>query len=216
MSDHQVRAVAFDVDGTLVQENFWLQLHDLFGVSREDDVAWMKKYRDGEWNYRQWMDTVSSAYQRNPRSRTEMELIMSSFELFPDAHDVVSKLSARYPVVLISSNIDHYIEAVAATLSVPEWHAYTRFEYDTEGRYAHISYLDKGTELEAKVNSVNAFALRNGLLPSEVAFVGDSKNDLDAFHHTGKGILIRNGNDDLREAAWKRVGVLKDIESILL
>ena len=46
--------------------------------------------------------------------------------------------------------------------------------------------------------------------------VGDSDNDLEGFTFTKRGILIGPGNERLKQAAWKQVASLMDIEPILL
>ncbi len=210
-----IQAVAFDVDGTLVEENFWLRLHELFGVSLDDDTQWMNKYHAGEWNYRTWMDTVSEAYARNPQKREAIERVVHRYEFYSGTRGIIQKLKTKYPVALISSNIATYIEAVAKELDVDEWHAYSDFAYNGE-YFSHITYTSDANEKEAKVASLTSFAKRVGVKPESIAFVGDSINDLDVFEYTGKGILIREGTESLKRAAWKRVDAIEEVERILL
>lgn len=215
MSESEIKAVAFDVDGTLVSGNFWIPLHTLFHVPLEDDREWMRRYHERGLDYRGWMNTVSDAWKKNPLPREIMEEKLSRFSFLPGAEELVETLKPRYPIALISSNIAGYIEHVASQLAIDDWYAFTDFDFDEKAMFREITFSSDGDELEAKVEALKDFAMKNGILPTEVAFVGDSRNDLDVFKLTGKGILIGEGNEDLRGAAWKRVNSLSEISALL-
>jgi Predicted hydrolases of the HAD superfamily len=49
----------------------------------------------------------------------------------------------------------------------------------------------------------------------QVIFVGDSRNDIEAFKLTGNGIAIYPYDRELEEIAWKKIKSLSEIKDIL-
>ncbi|MEK9176690.1 MAG: HAD-IB family phosphatase [Patescibacteria group bacterium] len=214
MTKSDVKAVAFDVDGTLVRENFWTALNRMGGIPEEEDRRLGERYAEGELAYRDWMEEIARSLRRNSHPRDEVEKMLARYRLVPGARDVVEHLS-RFPLALVSSNIDLYVADVARKLGISHAYGYCRIEYDERGLFAGIGFRSDKDELEHKVEALRDFATKSGVSLSEIAFVGDSRNDLAAFTATGRGILVGEGNEDLRRAAWKRVATLSEILKIL-
>ncbi|HEY4474274.1 MAG TPA: HAD-IB family phosphatase [Candidatus Paceibacterota bacterium] len=210
-----IKAVAFDIDGTLVRENFWHKLHQLFGLSDEDDFRWFELYHEKKLEYREWMDLISAEYRKNPQSKEAIEETFREYLFVQETKKLIKRLQGKYELALISSNIDAYVEDVGNRLSIPFRYAFSTIEYNTSGMFSRIAFTSEGTELEAKVEAIQDLCARLLLKPEQVVFVGDSRNDLDAFRYTGRGILLREGNEELRTAAWKRVSNLSELEAIL-
>jgi phosphoserine phosphatase len=139
--------------------------------------------------------------------------MLCTYAFAPGAEETVRAL-ARFPMALISSNIDAYVEDVAKTLGIAHAYSYAAIEY-SGGRFSGIGFRSEKSELGAKVEALEDFAAKAGIEVQDIAFVGDSRNDLDAFTATGRGILIGEGNEDLRRAAWRRVSTLSEIPEIL-
>lgn len=217
MNTDGIKAVAFDVDGTLVDSSIWKALHARFGFSEEEDNALLEKYRNEQITFRDWMDGMHRVYvTADPLPRkAEVDAIFGAFTFIAGAEELVRKLSGRYPIALISSGFADYVHPVAEALSVRHAYAYTRMAYDEQGAYRGMECLSESDELTAKVDALNDFRAKIGAQPSEIAFVGDSVNDLGAFRHTGRGILIGDSRKDLEDAAWKRVRALPQVLDIL-
>ncbi len=215
LMQRDIKAIAFDIDGTLVRENFWGALNGLCGLSKAEDESLFRQYEEGVLEYRVWMGHISAAYRKNPKSKEEMMPVLLEYRFAPDTKATVKRLQRQYELALISSNIDTYVEDVGDRLSIPFRYAFSTLEYDHSGTFMEIGFRDPGSELEAKVAALKDLCSRLLLEPSQIAFVGDSRNDLEAFRYTGRGILLREGNEDLRKAAWKRISTLSELAGIL-
>ncbi len=213
MADKPIKAIAFDVDGTLVRENFWGALNRAGGLPEAEDMHFFELYVEGKLGYRDWMGKIAKTYQANPPKKDEVEKILQMYAFAPGAEDLIRNLS-RYPLALISSNIDTYVKCVAERLGIEHAYGYTTIEYDGD-RFSGIGFQSEATELKAKVEALEDFAGKVGVSLDEIAFVGDSRNDLEAFTATGRGVLIGEGNEELRRAAWKRIGGLNEILGIV-
>jgi len=215
LMQRDIKAVAFDIDGTLVRENFWHKLHQLFGLSDENDFRWFELYHEKKLGYREWMGLISAEYRKNPQSKEAIEETFREYLFVQETKKLIKRIQGKYELALISSNIDAYVEDVGNRLSIPFRYAFSTIEYNTSGMFSRIAFTSEGTELEAKVEAIQDLCARLLLKPEQVVFVGDSRNDLDAFRYTGRGILLREGNEELRTAAWKRVSNLSELEAIL-
>ena len=210
-----IKAIAFDIDGTLVRENFWKRLNTLCGLPKEEDEKLFRQYSEGKMAYREWMNSISAFYRKSPKTKEEISPILLEYLFTSGAKSVIKRLQEKYELALISSNLEAYVEDVGERLSIPFRYAFTALEFDSRGAFTKIGFLYEGTELQAKIAALEDMCSRLLLKPHEIAFVGDSRNDLDAFRYTGRGVLLREGNEDLRKAAWKQVSTLSEVLGIL-
>lgn len=215
MKEQNIKAVVFDVDGTLITGSLWAGLHDLFRISGDEHSEVFGRYMEGEASFADWARSLERAYLEHPAERKELEELGRTFELVPGATEVVAALGGRYPMALSSSGFDMYVFPVAEALGIKHAYAYSILEYGADDRFSGIRFARPEREREAKVEDVKEFCKAMGILPSEVAFVGDSINDLLAFEHTEHGILVGEGNPALKKAAWKQVQALPEILDIL-
>jgi hydroxymethylpyrimidine pyrophosphatase-like HAD family hydrolase len=49
----------------------------------------------------------------------------------------------------------------------------------------------------------------------QIAFVGNGRNDIEAFKATEKGIAVEGAVEELSQIAWKRIRNLTEIKSVL-
>ena len=215
LMQRDIKAVAFDIDGTLVRENFWHKLHQLFGLSDENDFRWFELYHEKKLGYREWMGLISAEYRKNPQSKEAIEETFREYLFVQETKKLIKRIQGKYELALISSNISAYVEDVGERLAIPFRYAFSTIEYDKNGLFSHIGFTTDGTELEHKVEALKDLCSRLLLQPSQIIFVGDSRNDLEAFRYTGRGILVREGNEELQQAAWKRISALSELEGIL-
>lgn len=217
METGTIKAVAFDVDGTLIDSHVWEELHVCFGLSREDNVRLHRLYVDGALSFREVTDMMADLYRKKKPipPKEQINSVFNSFKFLPGTTDTIRVLSQKYPLAVISSGLTDYVRPVAEALGIEHIYSYTSFTYSAEGTFTGVAYNEDSDELQAKVNALADFGAKLGVKPEEIAFVGDSINDIEGFRFTRRGILVGNGSEDLRSAAWKQVGALPELLNIL-
>jgi HAD superfamily phosphoserine phosphatase-like hydrolase len=218
MSDQtHIKAVAFDVDGTLIDSHVWEELHSLFGLPREENARMHSLYVDGVLSFREVTDMMAELYRKKIPSvrKGQAETVFNNFRFLPGTQETVETLSKKYPIAVVSSGLSGYVNYVAKALGIQHVYSYTSFTYSADGAFTGIVYNEDGDELQAKVNALADFGATVGGKPQEIAFVGDSKNDIEGFRYTGRGILVGKGSEELKEAAWKQVHALPEVLGIL-
>ncbi len=206
--------IAFDVDGTLTKGNIWQRLHTFAGISPSDDEKWFEQYAHGEISFDQWNSLIIACYQKSRHTKKELEQIMLKFELIEGVEELFDMLRNKISISLVSSGIDFYVRGVAQKLQIPKWHSNYTFDYDDKGILKNITRISE--ESEAKVIAIKETCQKQKIKPEEILFVGDSSNDLDAFLFTGRGVLIGQGNEKLRQVCWKQIGSINQLLPLLL
>lgn len=216
MDTECIKAVAFDVDGTLIDSHVWEELHVLFGLSREDNARMHGLYVNGTLTFREVTDHMAELYlKKTPRVMKEQaDAVFKNFRLLPGAKEVADVLLKKYPLAVVSSGLSGYVNSVAEALGIQHAYSYTSFMY-SEGMFSGITYNEETDELQAKVNALKDFGVKVAAKPEEILFVGDSINDIAGFEYTGRGVLVGEGTEALRASAWKQVGALTEVLGIL-
>jgi len=211
----QFKLIAFDVDGTITQGISWNRINNLCGISIQEDSKWHDDYFVRKIiTYDQWIKLLEKRYRESAKTRTELETVALKTSFIEGAQDIINKLKQIYQVCLISSGLDIFVSSVSKQLGISKYYANYTLAYRPDGTIESLNYIS--TEENAKVQALQKICEEKNIKPEEIVFVGDSSNDLDAFVFTRHGILVGTGNEKLKKAAWKQVGKLKEIETILL
>lgn len=210
-----IKLIAFDVEGTLMQNDIWTRLHPYFGVSLEQDAAWYAEYKQGKLNFRQWLEVAAVEWRKVGRTKEGVESMIAKISYMDGAEHVVHELQKRYRTALISSGADNFVTRIAHDLSISDEYHFLTFEYDNEARFTHFGFTGDGTEVEVKVAALAELSEKYGIAPDEMVYVGDSINDIGAFEYTRHGVLIGPGTDALRNVAWKQISNLSELLTFL-
>lgn len=73
-------------------------------------------------------------------------------------------------------------------------------------------YIDDQT---AKVIQIREICPLLKVKPTETIFVGDSRNNLEAFKLTQHGILYKSKKEEYKKKAWKMIKGLIDLKKII-
>lgn len=175
-SKPEVRAVAFDCDGVLADnDSSWQNIHDYFGTENSVMLAKFlrKEITDEEFvadDLRMWRKVQPEIH------RDEIMRCYSGINLMSGARDVVEALQKRgILVAIVSSGVDLLIGSIAHMLKVDDWAA-NGFEWDDEGwlvgaKPTVVDSHDKGA-------MVSKLARINGIDPANIVSVGDSGPDI--------------------------------------
>lgn len=179
------RLVAFDLDGTLTEEEFMLKAghhipeqETLYRLTREaiEGVA------DWESNYRARVQLFKGYPVRELRRQTERVRIT------PGARDLIDRLTEELgaSVALITGAWQTYAETIAHQLHIPLVFG-TEWEEQNGSFTGEIKGQVRTPQIKAQV--VAEVALHLGLTLGEVTAVGDGYNDLPMLASAGQAIL---------------------------
>jgi len=227
-----IRAVIFDKDGTLFEfEKTWSSYCDsmLDFMAAEDAparqiLAEASGYDPVERRFRPGSPVIGSPIEdicavwasRDPNLDLQALLDESArviAELRPepvcDLQDLVAKLEAAgLALGLVTNDLEQAARAQLADAGVLD-------------RFAFVSGSDSGIRTKPEPDTILAFCELTGLLPSEVAMVGDSLHDLHAARAAGAGLAIGvltgpAGHSDLAPRADHVLGSVMELPGLLI
>lgn len=210
---NDIKLIAFDLDGTLIENVLWAKAQALVKVDYEEANLWYERYYRREVTFRQMQDHFSEIYRRHPQMLRKFLALNKYIRIFPGVRKTVKKLSAKYRTVIISSGMDFYVAAAARKIGIAEWYANYRLETDGTGMVREIKpqYPDE----RGKVHVLEKLCKQQMLQPDQIVFIGDSINDLTAFEYTRRGILIGPGIHQLQQSAWKKITKISQLGELL-
>ena len=209
------KLVALDIDGLLTRGLSWARFNAFVGITpAEDQRMYDDYYIHHTLTFTRWNYILDQRYQESGKTKRDFEIFAKNIEWQPFARELVAALNKRYETWLISGALEVYVSDVARQLGISHFAANYAFEYDPDGTVKRI--LQKGEEGRAKEITLKQICKNKKIMPEEIVFIGDSTNDLEAFRFTNHGILVGEGNENLRQACWKHVRTLSDVLPILL
>lgn len=112
---------AFDMDGTLLEENSsWVALHRFFGTSHKGEES-LRLYTEGKIDYVEFMRRDISAWPRGV-TLSEIEAILSGYRVRREAPETLRELRRRgIEPALVTSGIDILAKKVAEELGINHW-----------------------------------------------------------------------------------------------
>jgi len=209
--DRPIRAVFFDLDGTLVRyrgvdfESSWGALGVAAGLKAEWD-ALLAKYLDRPDSYPDWVRENAALLKGVPVGRVLPQLFPPPYA--PGVPQALAELKRRGLILgIVSSGVALVADRVREELDLD--FAVANELVVQEGRFTGEAVLRVG--LWDKLETVEAEAARRGLSLAEVAFVGDHCNDVPVLEAVGCGIAY--APKDPRVAAAARY-VIRDFREL--
>lgn len=199
------------MDETLTEGFSWQLVHDLAGITPEQNFSWREDYRLKKLDYDTWMKRIETKYRQAKITQQACIQAAQKITFKPYAKTLIKKIQQKYDVYIVSSSIGLYVELVAQQLGISHFHANHHFEFDAEGYLNKIVY--SAAETQAKVDYLQSLCQKHKLNPEKIMFVGDSWGDSGAFLFTKRGVLVGPHPEPiLKQQAWKSVFSLKEIE----
>lgn len=202
------KAVAFDLDGTLVMEkSSWWKLHQYFGTYNQS-LSNMRDYEQGKITYSEFMSLDIGLWQPRPH-KSVIEKVLLSYNLTPNLLHVIKVLKSKeYQLFIITTAPDILANAVAGQLGI-KYVASNGFTFDEKG------YLTKNAIFNVDlVNKDQAFVKLlslTGIMCKDCIAVGDSKYDKRFLTASGLGIAFNPDATLQKEAKI----IIKDMKEIL-
>jgi phosphoserine phosphatase len=200
----RLRAVCFDVDGTLVRQSehksVWEAVHEQVLGHTDVNRERMNAFKAGRITYEDWVALDVGDWQRRGVRRRDLEqAIRASMRATEGARETVERLARRgYAVAVVSGSIDVVLSALLDGLDFDAVFI-NRIEFDAAG--AIRGWRATLHDVEGKARALEEVATSLGVTPREVAFVGDHWNDLPAMRRAGFSVAFEPKDDRLREVA---------------
>jgi HAD superfamily phosphoserine phosphatase-like hydrolase len=213
---NELKAVIFDIDGTLTEEVSWTGLTRAMGGSAERHMKIFHDYLNEVIDYPESKRQLLGLWQATGNANLSfMKQLFANWRLRQDSADTIDWLSQKgYEVGLITGSFNVYAEAVASQLAIGNYYANTELIFDSAGKL--IDYHYYRDQAQKKLAQLHAFCDKFHIDAGACVAVGDADNDLDLFRTTGHGILLGDStNAVLIKASWKRIRALSEIKALL-
>jgi HAD superfamily phosphoserine phosphatase-like hydrolase len=195
------KLIAFDVDGTLVDDTvfIWTSLHEGFST---DEVARKKaanRYFSGKISYADWFENDLHLLRKAGATKEGIMDIVKNMRVANGVEQTLNTLSAAGArLIIISGTID----VVTSHFKLNKW-------FD-EIYLNKIHFGPKGTiiggtptpyDVYYKAAGLRESAKAAGIPIEETAFIGDNFNDVEVAKAAGFSIAYNCKSDELSEAA---------------
>ncbi len=214
---NNIRAVIFDIDGTISPENSWTAFTDGLGASVESHLSIYKNHLDGSIGLDESEDQLMDLWRATGNAnKPHIEAMYEEWPLREEAKSVVDWLKASgYMVCLITGSVDLYAAHIASRLRIEDYYANASLHFDKDMQFVGFDYT--ADQADVKLQQLEDYCKKNSLSITDCMAVGDGENDIELFKATGRGVLIKNGavSEGLGRAAWKTIANLNEIPDLL-
>lgn len=210
-----IKAIIFDIDGTLSADASWFKLTEGLGASVEKHSEIFEKYTKREISYKKAKRDLVKLWQSTGNANKDyMSQMFNSWKLKGDAHEIISYLRNRYKIVLISGSLNLYVKSVADKLQVDDWYANTNIDWDSKNNLVNLHYFRN--QALKKLNQFRHFKKKYSLKNKECAAVGDGDTDLLLFQRVKTAILVKKEkvHPELEPFVFKKIDNLEDLKKI--
>lgn len=212
-----VKAVIFDMDGTLTEHNSWFEFSRALGVPVKDHATVYKDAVGGKISLDRSKRLLLDMWRKSENANEAyINELFSSWEAKKDAKYVVDWLKSKgYKTCIISGSLRQCAEATANKLDIDYFYTSSELHYDSNGLLNEFDYVID--QASAKLDHLKQFCKENNLFVNECIVVGDGDNDISLFEATKRGIFVETkySSEQLRSLAWKSVTQLREITDII-
>ncbi|MEO5878398.1 MAG: HAD-IB family phosphatase [Streptosporangiaceae bacterium] len=206
-----------DIDGTLTTCDTLALTSEKLGLPGSELATISRSFQDGSLSEEQVHDLVLRRWQSSGKAnRIDMEKIFRSLPLRDDAFDLIARIRAMsLPSCLITSSMDFYAEIMAERLSVMNFYANLRLQFDArDGTLSGLEFTKEAAFL--KRAQLEKFCSAHDITPDQVMVIGNAENDQEMFEVTGNGVLLSDeGTGELAGTAWQVVSSLTEAADLL-
>lgn len=186
------KLVAFDVDGTLVDElqYIWMLIHNEIGVDLEKVNEMTEKYYKKEISYKEWANHDIQLWVEKGVTKKELMDIVNKLKLMNGAIETLEELKKKgYKLAVISGGLDIVLDYfIPDAEKIFDHIVIAKLVFDEEGKLTGGLIPDDFDDLENKAGILEKLAEKEGISLDECAFVGDSDNDVEVMEDAGLAI----------------------------
>ncbi|MDB5182518.1 MAG: phosphoserine phosphatase SerB [Candidatus Saccharibacteria bacterium] len=211
------KAVVFDVDGTLTEDNSWYAFTRSLGASEAEHLAIYEGQSSGQIGHDEAKTKILALWLATGKaSKKFIEETFSNIPVREDAYPLIKWLQEnKYPVCLITGSSRIYAATIAEKLGVEEYYANANLFFDGTGMLKGFHY--DADQAKIKLEHLAEFCKKHGIEPTDCIAIGDGNNDIGLFRITGNGIFVKNdkASPEVEKAAWKLVSSLSEVRYLL-
>ncbi len=188
------KLVAFDVDGTLVDElqYIWTMLHSEMGVDLERLGDASERFYSGDITFKEWADHDIALWIEMGVTREDIMRCIKKqkLKLMRGAMETINELKKRgYRLAIISGGLDIVLEHfIPDAGKIYDHIIINRLVFDDDGRLNGVMVPEEFDSAENKAGCLKMLAEKEGITLDECVFVGDSDNDIGIMQAAGLGI----------------------------
>lgn len=213
----KIKAVIFDIDGTLSSGISWMKITRELRESVPDHLKIYEDFKNNRLTLTEGKNAILTLWRGKDGTLHKEQLLklFQSWKLKEDAGDLFLYLKRKgYLTCLITGSVDLFAEIVAQKLKADFWYANSILIWDEKNTLKDFTYEPYAEK--KKREQLSQFCRTHALRPDECAVVGDDTNDAELFKATHYSIVVESPTSSaLEELAWRKVKTLAEIKKIL-
>lgn len=187
----QIKALIFDVDGTLTESISWLDLTQCIGADTTVHNQFYLDLYQEKITIDQFNQQLTALWlASNHANKSDILAAIKNWPIKPGITDLFTYLNPRYTTCLISGSFDLYIEHLANTLPTHHWFSNGKLYFDDHQQLTSFHLTQDQSSL--KLQQMYQLCDRLDITPDQVAAIGDGFNDLGLFQNVGLKIAIKS------------------------
>jgi len=191
------KLICFDMDGVIFRDvNFWLELHKVFGTLEQGKILTQKYLHT---NYDKLVEEVVVKLWKGKNAKPYYNLV-NQLEYLPGVKRVFKEIKKKgiLTAIISASSID---VARRAQKDLGIDHIYANELVIKNGKVSGEFIWPIGAGMEKKANIIEHLSDDLGIGLENIAYIGDSDTDIEAFKIVGKSIAFNSASDNLKKVA---------------
>jgi len=137
-----IKAIIFDIDGTLTPGNSWMAFTNDLGASVNDHMSIYKNHLDGVIGLDESKEQLLAMWQATDKANKQhIQEIFHTWPIRPEAKPLVTWLKDQgYLVCLITGSVGLYAEHIASELGIDDYYANADLFFDEAGNLSSFHY----------------------------------------------------------------------------
>ena len=187
--DIPIKAIIFDIDGTLVPTISWRELTKGFGADVDEYIKIYGMFKEGLISLEELTKRITIIWSETKNNtRSNVEKIVKATKFYPGVPEMITKLREKYTLCLISSSFKEYVEMASKKLDINDWYYNTDFYYDKNDYLVGFNYIPETRKL--KLEQFHLFIKKHYIKATECALVSDSDTESLITAEAGKSYFI--------------------------
>ena len=191
------KLICFDMDGVIFEErNFWVELHKRFGTFEEGKRATEKHlYKD----YDKLVQEVVVKLWKGKDAKPYYDLI-GSYKYLPGVKETFEAIKKKeIPIAIISASSIDLVKRVQKDFGVDFIFGNQLVIKDNKVTGEFVWPIGAGKEKKAKI--ILDLCSKLNISTKECVYIGDSREDIEAFKEVGLAIAFNSESEELNKVA---------------